>query len=152
MSLRIRFAVLTSAIVLVLAGSTAFGAYRIASMQLHGEVDRTLESRAARLVDLLARPAFRPGEIFGRDVRDEILDTELDSITQLDIPGTGPVGRRGNPVIPATERDERISRDGGGRNWRSFSAGGVDYRVLTVATPDGPLVPVAQEPAVRRTS
>ncbi|MGA1363094.1 MAG: HAMP domain-containing sensor histidine kinase [Ilumatobacteraceae bacterium] len=148
MSLRVRFAVLTSAIVLVLAGSTAFGAYRIASMQLHGEVDRSLESRAARLVDLLARPAFRPGDVFGRDVRDEILATELDSITQLDIPGTGPVGRRGNPVIPSTPRDNRMSESGGGRRWSEFSAGGVDYRVLTVAVPDGTLVRVAKDTAV----
>lgn len=148
MSLRVRFAIVTAAIVLVLAGSTAFGAYRIASGRLHGEVDRTLESRAARLVDLLGRPSFRPGEMFGRDVRDEILDSELDSVTQLDIPGAGPVGRRGNPVIPASRRDGQISVAGAGRVWSNFSANGVDYRILTVAVPDGTLVRVGKDTAV----
>lgn len=148
MSLRVRFALVTSAIVLVLAGSTAVGAYRIASMQLRGEVDRTLQSRAARLIDMLARPAFRPGDLFGRDIRDEILATELDSITQLDIPGTGPVGRRDNPVIPTTAADQSISETGAGRNWTTFAAGGTEYRVLTVAVPDGTLVRVAKDTAV----
>lgn len=148
MSLRIRFALVTSAIVLVLAGSMAFGAYRIASVQLRGEIDRALETRAARLVEMLDRPAFRPGEIFGREVRDEILATELDSITQIDIPEAGPVGRRGNPIIPTTKRDVSIAEAGEGSNWSGFSANGVDYRVLTVATPDGTLVRVAKDTAV----
>lgn len=148
MNLRIRFAAVTAAIVLVLAGSTAFGAYRIASARLHGEVDRSLESRAARLVDMLGRPSFTPGDMFGRDVRDEILDTELDTITQLDIPGTGPVGRRGNPVITPSSTDARISEAGAGHVWSNFSANDVDYRVLTVAVPDGTLVRVGKDTAV----
>jgi two-component system sensor histidine kinase MprB len=97
---------------------------------------------------MLGRPSFRPGDMFGRDVRDEILDTELDTITQLDIPGTGPVGRRGNPVIVASRNDAKISEAGAGTVWSNFSADGVDYRVLTVAVPDGTLVRVGKDTAV----
>ena len=86
--------------------------------------------------------------LFRSDVRDEILDTELDTITQLDIPGTGPVGRRGNPVITPSSTDARISEAGAGHVWSNFSANDVDYRVLTVAVPDGTLVRVGKDTAV----
>ena len=145
MNLRTRFALATSAIVLVIAAVIGGGAYGIASTQLQNEIDSGLESRAARLVDLLARPAFRPGEIFGREVRDEILDTELDALTQLDIPGTGPVGRQGNPVIPTSDRDARLSAAGTGTAWSTFENDGVSYRVLTVAVPDGTLIRVGKD-------
>ncbi len=148
MNLRTRFALVTSAIVLVIAAVVGGGAYGIASSRLHDEIDSGLRSRAARLVDLLARPAFRPGEIFGREVRDEILDTELDALTQLDIPGTGPVGRQGNPVIPTSARDERISAAGSGSVWTTFDNEGISYRVLTVAVPDGTLIRVAKDTAL----
>lgn len=148
MNLRTRFALATSAIVLVIAAVVGGGAYGIASSRLQHEIDSGLESRAARLVDLLARPAFRPGEIFGREVRDEILDTELDALTQLDIPGTGPIGRRGNPVIPTSDRDTRLSATGAGAVWSTFENDGISYRVLTVAVPDGTLIRVGKDTAL----
>lgn len=148
MSLRTRFAIVTAAIVLAIAGAVGFGAYRIASNQLHNEIDNGLTARAARLVELLNRPSFRPGELFGREVRDEILATELDALTQLNIPETGPVGRQGNPVIPSTDRDAAIAEAGRGQVWSSFSFQDTDYRVLTVATPDGTLIKVAKDTAI----
>lgn len=148
MNLRTRFALAMATMVLAIAAVVGVGAYGIASSRLHDEIDGGLESRAARLVDLLARPAFRPGEVFGREVRDEILDTELDALTQLDIPGTGPVGRRGNPVIPTSSRDTRISELGAGQVWSTFENDGTSYRVLTVAVPDGTLIRVAKDTAL----
>ncbi|MEY2967339.1 MAG: HAMP domain-containing sensor histidine kinase [Ilumatobacteraceae bacterium] len=148
MNLRTRFALSTAAIVLAIAVIIGGGAYGIASSRLHDEIDSGLESRAARLVDLLARPAFRPGEIFGREVRDEILDTELDALTQLDIPGTGPIGRQGNPMIPTSDRDTRASEAGSGRVWSTFNHEDISYRVLTVAVPDGTLIRVAKDTAL----
>lgn len=145
MNLRTRFALITAGVVLAIAAAIGFGAYRIASTQLRSEIDNGLESRAARLVQMLERPQMRPGDFFGRDVRDEILDTELDALTQLDLPGTGPIGRRGNPVIPMTAADRVLSQVGTGKQWSSFSHDGIDYRVLTVAVPDGTLVRVAKD-------
>jgi two-component system sensor histidine kinase MprB len=147
-NLRTRFALSTATIVLAIAVIIGGGAYGIASSRLHDEIDNGLEARAARLVDLLARPAFRPGEIFGREVRDEILDTELDALTQLDIPGTGPIGRQGNPVIPTSDRDAQVSEAGAGRVWSTFTNEDVSYRVLTVAVPDGTLIRVAKDTAL----
>lgn len=148
MNLRTRFALSTATIVLAIAVIIGGGAYGIASSRLHDEIDNGLEARAARLVDLLARPAFRPGEIFGREVRDEILDTELDALTQLDIPGTGPIGRQGNPVIPTSDRDAQVSEAGAGRVWSTFTNEDISYRVLTVAVPDGTLIRVAKDSAL----
>lgn len=148
MTLRTRFALITAGVVLAIAAAIGFGAYRIAATQLHSEIDKGLESRAARLVEMLDRPQMRPGDFFGRDVRDAILETELDALTQLDIPGTGPVGRRGNPVIPSTSVDVAMSEAGEGRRWSGFSHDGRDYRVLTVAVPDGTLVRVAKDTGI----
>ena len=145
MTLRTRFALVTAGVVLAIAASIGFGAYRIAATQLHSEIDKGLESRAARLVEMLGRPQMRPGDFFGRDVRDEILGTELDALTQIDVPGTGPVGRQGNPVIPATSVDEEMSKVGTGTRWSWFSHDGTEYRVLTVAIPDGTLIRVAKD-------
>lgn len=148
MTLRTRFALITAGVVLAIAAAIGFGAYRIAATQLHSEIDKGLESRAARLVEMLNRPQMRPGDFFGRDVRDAILDTELDALTQLDLPGTGPVGRQGNPVIPSTAADARMAEVGTGARWSKFSHQGRDYRVLTVAVPDGTLVRVAKDTGI----
>ncbi|MFM9084836.1 MAG: ATP-binding protein [Actinomycetota bacterium] len=145
MTLRTRFALVTAVVVLAISAVIGVGAYRIASTQLRNQIDYGLESRAARLVQMLDRPQMRPGDFFGRDVRDAILDTELDALTQLDLPGTGPVGRQGNPVIPSTAADTAMAEVGAGRRWSSFSHDGTDYRVLTVAVADGTLVRVAKD-------
>jgi len=145
MTLRTRFALVTAVVVLAISAVIGVGAYRIASTQLRNQIDNGLESRAARLVQMLDRPQMRPGDFFGRDVRDAILDTELDALTQLDLPGTGPVGRQGNPVIPSTAADTAMVAVGAGKRWSSFSHDGTDYRVLTVAVADGTLVRVAKD-------
>ncbi|MFM9225422.1 MAG: hypothetical protein ACKOQ1_02130, partial [Actinomycetota bacterium] len=145
MTLRTRFALVTAVVVLAISAVIGVGAYRIASTQLRNQIDNGLESRAARLVQMLDRPQMRPGDFFGRDVRDAILDTELDALTQLDLPGTGPVGRQGNPVIPSTATDTAMAEVGAGKRWSSFSHDGTDYRVLTVAVADGTLVRVAKD-------
>lgn len=145
MTLRTRFALVTAVVVLAISAVIGVGAYRIASTQLRNQIDDGLESRAARLVQMLDRPQMRPGDFFGRDVRDAILDTELDALTQLDLPGTGPVGRQGNPVIPSTAADTAMAEVGAGRRWSSFSHDGTDYRVLTIAVADGTLVRVAKD-------
>ena len=148
MNIRTRFALITSTIVLAIAVAVGLGAYGIASSQLHDQIDESLQSRAVRLAELLDAPTFRPGEVFGREVRDEILGTELDAITQIDIPGTGPVGRRGNPVIPNTPADVALAAAGTGYRYSSLTANGVNYRILTVATPDGTLVRVGKDTAI----
>jgi two-component system, OmpR family, sensor histidine kinase MprB len=148
MNIRTRFALITSTIVLAIAVAVGLGAYGIASTQLHDQIDKSLQSRAVRLAELLDAPSFRPGEMFGREVRDEILGTELDAITQIDIPGTGPIGRQGNPVIPSTSADVALSTAGIGFRYSSLTANSVNYRILTIATPDGTLVRVGKDTAI----
>ena len=148
MNIRTRFALITSTIVLAIAVAVGLGAYGIASTQLHDQIDKSLQSRAVRLAELLDAPSFRPGEMFGREVRDEILGTELDAITQIDIPGTGPIGRQGNPVIPSTSADVALSTAGTGFRYSSLTANSVNYRILTIATPDGTLVRVGKDTAI----
>lgn len=145
MTLRTRFALITAGTVLVLSVALSIGAYGIASRQLQTQIDDSLRGRAQRIVRMLDRPDFFPGDILGRDIRDEILQTELDAITQINIPGTGPVGRRDNPLLPTTGADERLAAAGRGFRFSSFEYAGNKYRVLTVATADGTLVKLAKD-------
>lgn len=145
MNLRTRFALITAGTVLVLSIALSVGAYGIASRQLQTQIDDSLRGRAQRIVRMLDRPDFFPGDILGRDIRDEILQTELDAITQINIPGTGPVGRRDNPVLPSGKADERMSAAGRGYRFSSFEYRGSKYRVLTVATADGTLIKLAKD-------
>lgn len=50
MNLRTRFAILTSALVLVVTASMSLGAYTIASNQLERQVDTSLNQRATRIL------------------------------------------------------------------------------------------------------
>lgn len=145
MNLRTRFALITAGMVLALSVVLSAGAYGIASRQLQSRIDDSLRTRATRITQMLGRPDFFPGDVLGRDIRDEILQTELDAITQINIAGSGPVGRRGNPVLPTTEADASMAAAGKGQRFSTFIARGIRYRVLTVAAADGSLVKVAKD-------
>lgn len=145
MNLRTRFALVTAAMVLALSVVLSAGAYGIASRQLQNQIDDSLRGRANRIARMLDRPDFFPGDILGRDIRDEILQTELDAITQINLPDTGPVGRRDNPLLPTSDSDTKMSAAGRGSRFSTFDFRGVRYRVLTVATSDGSLVKVAKD-------
>ena len=148
MNLRTRFALITAGTVLVLSIALSAGAYGIASRQLQTQIDDSLQGRARRIVRMLERPDFFPGDILGREIRDEILQTELDAITQINVPGGGPVGRRGNPVLPTTKADRAMSARGRGARFSTFSFEGSRYRVLTVATANGTLVKLAKDSSI----
>lgn len=145
MTLRTRFALVTAAMVLALSVVLSAGAYGIASRQLQSRIDDSLRARADRIARMLDRPGFSPDEVLGRGVRDEILQTELDAITQINVAGAGAIGRRGNPVLPTTEADQRLARTGLGGIFTTINVRGTTYRVLTLATTDGTLVKVAKD-------
>lgn len=146
MNLRSRFALVTAGIVLVLSVVLSAGAYGIATRQLRAQIDDSLASRATRILAMLERPGARPDSIMNRDLRDEILQTELDAITQLNIPGVGPVARVNSPVIPTSEGDEVMRVQTGSLRYFRFDAvNGTSYRALTIAADDGVLVQVAKD-------
>ena len=146
MNIRTRFALVTSGIVLVLSIVLSAGAYGIATRQLRGQVDDSLASRATRILAMLEQPGARPDSIMNRDLRDEILQTELDAITQLDIPRIGPVARVNSPVIPTSPDDEEMRAQVGKVRYFRFDAiDGTSYRALTVVAGDGVLVQVAKD-------
>lgn len=146
MNLRTRFALVTAGIVLVLSIVLSAGAYGIATRQLRGQIDDSLASRATRILAMLERPGARPDSIMNRDLRDEILQTELDAITQLDIPRIGPVARVNSPVIPTSDGDEAMrGQEGRIRYFRFDAVDGTSYRALTVVAGDGVLVQLAKD-------
>ena len=155
MNLRTRFAVITAGLVFVLSVSLGLGAFTIASSQMQNQIDQSLQIRAVRLIQIIANPDSDVGNMFDRDsnigdtfdrqLRDEITSTELDAITQINVPGLRAFGRRGNPLLPTNPGDERLIKKGSGANYSSFNNDGVHYRVLTVAIPNGTLVKVAKD-------
>ena len=148
MNIRGRFALVTAVMVLLLSVALSIGAYGIASRQLQNQIDRSLKDRAGRMISLLARPGFSPNDVMDRGVRDEILSTELDAITQINLPNAGSIGRRDNPKLPLTKRDLAISEAGTGYHFSSFTSRGSTYRVLTVAIADGTLIKVAKDSGI----
>jgi len=145
MSLRTRFAVITAGMVFVLATSLSIGAFTIASAQMQKPIDRSLRQRAVRLVQLVDRPNFDVGSMFHLQLRDEILSTELDAITQINMPGMRPMGRMGNSLLPTNPEDEKLMSSGHGIAFSGLTLDGVHYRVLTVAMPNGTLIKVAKD-------
>lgn len=148
MNLRSRFALITAVMVLLLSVALSLGAYGIASRQLQKEIDQSLRIRAGRMISLIARPDFRPNDVMNRGVRDEILSTELDAITQINLPDESVVGRRDNPELPVSDADRQLAARGVGYRFSSYAIENITYRVLTVAVADGSLIKVAKDSAI----
>jgi len=101
MNLRTRFAILTSALVLVVTMAMSLGAYTIASYQLERQVDTSLNQRATRILAIVADPRFSWNDAFGRGpVNQAILQTEVDAITQVMLPDGQVIKRREYPRSP----------------------------------------------------
>jgi hypothetical protein len=56
MNLRTRFVIVSATLMFVLATGMSLGAYRIASQQLQGQVESSLDQRASRILQIMDRP------------------------------------------------------------------------------------------------
>ena len=146
MNLRTRFAILTSALVLVVTASMSLGAYTIASNQLERQVDTSLNQRATRILAIVANPRFDWGDAFGRGpVNDAILQTEVDAITQVMLPEGQIIKRREYPTLPMGDA-ERELRVGDRKVHRSSTVlDGKRFRTLTVRLSDGSWLQLAKD-------
>lgn len=146
MNLRTRFAIITGALVLVIATAMSIGAYRIAGDQLEKQVQTSLNQRASRILRIVADPNFSWSDSFGPGpVNQAIMQTEVDAITQVVLADGRVLGRREYPQLPVTKEDLAL-RQNDKRVHRSTTViDGHSFRVLTVATPDGSLVQVAKD-------
>ena len=146
MNLRTRFAILTSALVLVVTASMSLGAYTIASNQLERQVDTSLNQRATRILAIVANPRFDWGDAFGRGpVNDAILQTEVDAITQVMLPDGQVIKRREYPTLPMDGKDKAL-RVGEQKVHRSSTVlDGKRFRTLTVRLSDGSWLQLAKD-------
>ena len=149
MNLRYRFAIVTAVLVLALTVSMSFGAYRIAAGQLEKQVDTSLNQRATRILQIVARQGFDWNDSFGPGpVNQAIMQTEVDAITQVTLSGGEVVKRREYPSLPLSDADRKLSLDGK-RYHRSFTLiDGHEFRTLTVLLDDGSLLQLAKDTQV----
>lgn len=146
MNLRTRFAIITGGIVLVLATVMSIGAYSIASNQLENQVKSSLEQRATRILSIASQDGFRWIDAFGRGpVNRAIMETETDAITQVVLPDGRIYGRNENPLLPVTEREQELLQSRQRSMISTTEVEGHEFRVLTVAAPDGSLIQVAKD-------
>jgi len=146
MTLRTRFAMVTGVIVLVVVALVGFGAYAAAANQLYSQVDDSLDTRVNQIADALQRnnrpmvPGFRQRN----PITDELLQTEFDAVTQIIDPTSGIVATAGKVDLPEHERDDAMASSGDGFHRETVSLEGGNYRILTVAMPNGVLIKVGK--------
>ena len=149
MNLRYRFAILTAVLVLALTVSMSLGAYTIASGQLEKQVDTSLNQRASRIAGIVARAGFEWRNAFGPGpVNQAIMQTEVDAITQVVLPGGEIVKRREYPTLPLTVPEQRLSMDGDRTHRGVTYIDGHKFRTLTVLLDDGSLLQLAKDEQV----
>lgn len=146
MSLRTRFAILTSVLVLVVVTAIAIGAYYVSSQQLRSQVDRSLNQRMTQINDALRESQeIGPGDRRRNPVAESLIQTEFDAITQVvDADGTILINY-GRFDIPLSLRDLELAQGGTGRYKTTITIEGRPFRVLTMAFPQGGLVQVAKD-------
>lgn len=146
MNLRTRFALITGGLVLVLATAMSYGAYSIASQQLEKQVQTSLNQRASRILDIVSRPGFTWNEAFGRGPANQaIMQTEVDAITQVVLPGGQILGRNEYPQLPVTEADKTLNLTDHRVHRSTITIDNHEFRMLSVAAPDGSLIQVAKD-------
>lgn len=146
MSLRTRFAMLTSLVVLLVVAAIGVGAYYVSAQQLRSQVDRSLTQRMSQINEALVEAERRiPGERRRNPVEESFIQTEFDAVTQLvDANGTILVSY-GRVDIPLTERDLEMARGGQDFYRSTVNIEGRVYRVYTMSFPEGGLLQVAKD-------
>ena len=149
MSLRTRFAIVTAALVMVFTMSMSFGAYRIATGQLEKQVDTSLNQRASRIIAIVDDPRFDWNQAFGRGPANQaIMQTEVDAITQVRLPGGQMLKRPEYPELPLQDQDKKLTPTGNRIHRSGLVIDGHRFRTLTVALSDGSLLQLAKDTQV----
>ena len=146
MNLRTRFVLVSATLMFVLATGMSIGAYRIASNQLQGQVETSLDQRASRILQIMSRSDFNWNDSFGPGpVNQAIMQTEVDAITQIVLPNGQVLGRREYPRLPINKGDRSLSVDGKRINRSSTIIDHHEFKTLTVLANDGSLIQVAKD-------
>lgn len=145
MSLRTRYITVTAGLVFLVALAISIGAYTIASNQLENQVTESLNRRAVQVLQAFDNPRFNIDDAFGRGpLTRELMQPETDSITQL-VASNGTIIKRSDyPTLPVSETDKSLSIDGKRLHYSTISIEGSEYRMLSIAAPNGGLVQVAK--------
>ncbi len=146
MSLRTRFAILTSLLVLLVVTAVSIGAYYVSAQQLRSQIDSSLSQRMVQIRDaLVIAEQLEPGQRQRNPVADSFMQTEFDAITQIvDASGIILISY-GRVDIPISQRDLRMALGGNSNYYSSVKIQGRTYRVLTMSFPEGGLLQVAKD-------
>jgi len=146
MNLRTRFVLVSASLMFVLATGMSIGAYQIASNQLQGQVERSLDQRASRILQIMSQQGFNWNDAFGKGpVNQAIMQTEVDAITQIVLSNGQVIGRREYPRLPIEPSDRSLSVNGKRIHRSSTIIDSHEFRMLTVIADDGSLIQVAKD-------
>lgn len=146
MNLRTRFVAITAGLVFVLATAMSVGAYRIATSQLSSRVNESLNTRIETILGIVADPLFSWQDAFGRGPANRaILQTEMDSITQVVLPDGRILGRQENPVLPIPDDAKSLVPGSSNIQKSTVTINSHQFKVFTIAAADGTLIQVAKD-------
>jgi two-component system sensor histidine kinase MprB len=146
MNLRTRYVAITAMLVFVIATAMSIGAYRIATDQLETQVKASLNQRALSTIEAINRPRRDFNDFFGNGPLDRaISQTEIDSITQI-IDTNGILHKRRDlPDLPYEAALRSLREDPSRAYYSSISLENHEFRMLSVASPDGTIIQVAKD-------
>jgi two-component system sensor histidine kinase MprB len=146
MNLRTRYVIITAMLVLVIATAMSIGAYRIATDQLETQVKASLNQRALSTIEAINRPRRDFNDFFGNGPLDRaISQTEIDSITQI-IDTNGILHKRRDlPDLPYDAALRALRADPTRPYYSSVNLENHEFRMLSVASPDGTIIQVAKD-------
>lgn len=148
MTLRLRIAIATAAIVTTVIVALSLATYFTMSRQLIRQTDDSLDARVSAIADTLRSQRFENG--FGQRVRnplgEALLPTRFDTITQV-IDESGQILIGIGPVdLPISESVLTVARDPlGGYRRSTVSIDGVPHRMLTVPLASGGALQLAKD-------
>jgi two-component system sensor histidine kinase MprB len=137
---------ITAMLVFVIATAMSIGAYRIATDQLETQVKASLNQRALSTIEAINRPRRDFNDFFGNGPLDRaISQTEIDSITQI-IDTNGILHKRRDlPDLPYEAALRSLREDPSRAYYSSVSLENHEFRMLSVASPDGTIIQVAKD-------
>ena len=146
MNLRTRYVAITAMLVFVIATAMSIGAYRIATDQLEKQVKASLNQRALSTIEAINRPRRDFNDFFSSGPLDRaISQTEFDSITQI-IDTNGILHKRRDlPDLPYEPALKALREDPARAYYSSVTLENHEFRMLSVASPDGTIIQVAKD-------
>jgi two-component system sensor histidine kinase MprB len=137
---------ITAMLVFVIATAMSIGAYRIATDQLEKQVKVSLNQRALSTIEAINRPRRDFNDFFSSGPLDRaISQTEFDSITQI-IDTNGILHKRRDlPDLPYEPALKALREDPARAYYSSVNLENHEFRMLSVASPDGTIIQVAKD-------